>query len=122
MAVAYHQRRGLYSRDEAKDIISFLWKRLTGDNVKDWFNGSYRIINERPVISDSKIKRPDRIIVDNNRNAIVIDYKFGKKRDDKKYGRQVKGYIDKLKETGRFSSVKGYVWYVRNDEILFVGN
>lgn len=122
MAVAYHQRRGLYSRDEAKDIISFLRKRLTGDNVKDWFNGSYRIINERPVISDSKIRRPDRIIVDSNRNAIVIDYKFGKKRDDKKYGRQVKGYIDKLKETGRFSSVKGYVWYVRNDEILFVGN
>lgn len=119
-AVTYLRRKGYYSPKDAEDIISFLREKLNRPEIKGWFDKSNRIINERSIIDRSKIERPDRIIIDKNRNAVIIDYKFGEKMDDSKYGAQVRGYVNKLKETGKFLSVKGYIWYVKLNRILFV--
>lgn len=119
-AVRYFQRKGLYSKDDAARTIEFLNKKITESEAKVWFNSKWRVVNERAIIWKSEFKRPDRIIIDKDRNAVIIDYKFGQNRDDTNYGLQVKKYVDRLKETGKFLSVKGYIWYVRDDIIIYV--
>jgi hypothetical protein len=46
--------------------------------------------------------------------AIVIDYKFGKEREE--YYDQVKNYMELLKAIG-YTNVKGFVWYVYKNYI-----
>ena len=45
---------------------------------------------------------------------IVVDFKFAKKRDE--YHEQVKEYISLLQSMG-YKNVKGYLWYVFNNDI-----
>ena len=52
--------------------------------------------------------------------AVVIDYKFGSSGSHKKYLRQVRDYTERLKKTGKFSYVKGYLWYVKENVVMSV--
>ena len=47
-------------------------------------------------------------------SVIVIDYKFGEKKDS--YKGQVRRYCNLYRDMG-FRNVSGYVWYVREDEV-----
>lgn len=52
-------------------------------------------------------------------DAVVVDYKFGESHDsDRRYRRQVEGYMSLLRRTGMFRSVTGYLWYVRLGEVV----
>ena len=47
---------------------------------------------------------------------VVVDFKFGKR--NKKYNKQVKGYIQLLVRMGYpQEKIKGYLWYVEEGEI-----
>ncbi len=113
--------RGLASESLVQQIGSAISDALDSQWGKKWFRPGLRVINERTIIGRpaddekdiEKYKRPDRIIVDRKGNATVIDYKFGASTEnDNKYRRQVREYIDRLKKTGLFTTVKGYLWYV----------
>lgn len=81
-----------------------------------WFDPEVRVLNERTILrKGEKYHRPDRIIIRGNDTAEIIDYKFGVRRP--KYRKQVREYCDLLVATGRFRSVKGYIWYVPSGEI-----
>lgn len=113
--------KGLMTRDKGTEVEAFLRRRIMDEKVKEWFDGSARVVNERVLIMGKKVRRPDRILIYPGNRAVVVDYKFGhsnKKKDE--YSRQVKEYVDGLKATGRFISVKGYLWYVAEDRIDFV--
>lgn len=89
---------------------------------KGWFGGRYIILAERPVFDlNDKTRRPDRIMIDNRTGeCVVVDYKFGEVPDNNSHNRQVSGYVDKLKRSGNFSSVEGYIWYVKERKIVKV--
>lgn len=53
--------------------------------------------------------RPDRVMIKGS-EVVVIDYKFGEK-EDKKYIRQVKYYVEQIKKMG-YTDVKGYICYL----------
>ena len=72
--------------------------------VKHWFDGSWKVINERNIMTTERILRPDRIMV-SGENAIVVDYKTGEQKSNK-YNSQVKRYAKTLKETG-YQKVEG---------------
>lgn len=112
--------RGLVEQDRIDRIRSLLTTALEGVRERGWFGARYRVINERPIsIPDEKfrriIRRPDRIMIDSEGNAIVVDYKTGEKESG--YKRQVKRYMDLLSRTGRYASVTGYLWYLSSGEV-----
>ena len=83
------------------------------EDVKDlgWFDERNRIINERPILQrEMKGYRPDRIVIDADGNATVIDYKFGEM--EASHNRQVSNYALLLTKSKRFTSVSAYLWYV----------
>lgn len=107
--------QGDITREKGKELTEFLKQRISLPEVEGWFDGSYRVITERPLLRRGyAMTRPDRVMVDKEGNAVVVDYKFGESRaKDTSYMRQVKEYVGNLKDTGLFMSVKGYLWYVR---------
>ena len=120
-AIKYLKRKGIIDEEEGVEIEEFIGKRLQTEKVRRWFDGSLRILNERSLIGDGgEIYRPDRIMVDDSGCAVVIDYKFGDVEDEVHYGKQVKRYVDTLKSTGRFFGVKGYLWYMKQNKVVFV--
>ncbi|MBA7589193.1 hypothetical protein ES708_31274 [subsurface metagenome] len=69
------------------------------------------------LLKDGKIKRPDRVIY-NNEKTVVIDYKFGEIKEPK-HLLQIRQYIKYLSEMG-YKRTEGYLWYVEMDEVVCV--
>lgn len=107
---------GKVSKTEFDEIQLSLQKNLQLPEVKEWFNGTYKVLNERNLLTSDKLLRPDRIMYTGNQ-AIVVDYKTGEHLD--KYIYQVKEYARVLQNAG-FAHVTGYLWYLQNGEIVKV--
>lgn len=83
-----------------------------------WFAPGCRVINERGIVVDGKVRRPDRIIIRPDGTAVIIDYKFGDHRNDKAYTRQARRYASALLKTGLTKKCEAYIWYVSLGEVL----
>jgi len=105
---------GLINEDELIEIESRLRVSLEDPQISHWFDGSYSVINERSLLTNERILRPDRIMFSGD-EAIVVDYKTGEKKSDS-YNRQVKRYAETLKDTG-VKKVTGFLWYINQDEV-----
>ncbi len=105
---------GVINEFEMTEILNILNYNFQNPQIADWFSGKYKVLNERSLLTNERLFRPDRIIISEN-NAIVVDYKTGEKKSDS-YNRQVKRYAKILKETG-FEKVEGYLWYINQKEI-----
>ena len=84
----------------------------------DWFSGNYTLFNEAAIIyRDGGIlnnRRPDRVMIMPDGRAIVVDFKFGRDKED--YLHQVQEYMDLLRKMG-YKNVEGYIWYVYLNKI-----
>ena len=116
--------KGEISSAEASQMAALLTAKVSKREVRDWFTGDWRVINERPILrNDLEMKRPDRVMISPQGDAVVVDYKFGESEaTHKRYSRQVYNYVEMLKNTGQFRSVTGYLWYVRLDKLELVAN
>lgn len=109
---------GLLSRQDMPAVSERLSRMLASVEDMHWFDGTYSVMTEVPIIAPGGDNyRPDRIMC-RGEEAIVVDYKFGKARDGQ-YRRQVLGYMNLLSTMG-FSTVKGYLWYDREDGVEVV--
>lgn len=107
------QIKGVISEKLEVELNHFLKECLSEEQVRCWFDGTYRVLNERSLFSKRKhLSRPDRILISPEGDLIVIDYKFGEKTEVAKYRRQVAEYMRLLKGMNKFRSVRGYLWYV----------
>jgi ATP-dependent exoDNAse (exonuclease V) beta subunit len=108
--------QGIISTTESTQIKNTLRNAMENEKTKAWFSVGYTILNEADIIgSAGNIKRPDRIMIKDD-TAIVVDYKFGKESDMGKHQNQVKQYM-KLMSEMQFSSVKGFLWYVMENDV-----
>ena len=121
--------KGMMTRDEYDKYNKLLAERLADTRVAEWFAKDNRLMVERPISTAAHTeKRPDRIVIRPNGKIMIIDYKFAERTeiDDKKYSRQVRGYIDAFcRASGTPKDlVSGYVWYIQPEcpesEILSV--
>lgn len=105
------------------DIRKMLAKCLENKQVAEWFTNKWRVFTECSILtydkSDGKaiIRRPDRVVTDGEQ-TIIIDFKFGKPRDE--YKEQVAQYM-KLLENMKYKNVFGYIWYVYENKVEPVG-
>ncbi len=107
-------KEGKITEDELTEIENIINKNLEIADVKPWFDSSYQILNERDLLSETKLLRPDRIMYSGD-SAIVVDYKTGDKIPTK-YQKQVESYAQTLKQSG-FKKVSGYLWYLNLNEV-----
>ena len=109
---------GKIDENERLIIQQELGSSIQSPEVKHWFDGSWKVINERSLLTPEEVLRPDRIMV-SGESAIVVDYKTGKQKSEN-YNRQVMNYAKILKETG-FEKVEAFLWYVALNEVERVG-
>lgn len=117
--------RGKISEEEEKEIFDQLSTALDNPEAQRWYSPEMKVYNERRLFIRENFNKedpkhfdqiPDRIVVDSSGNATIIDYKFGEEADS--YKTQVRRYVSLLRKTGKFSSVKGVLWYMGKDEII----
>ena len=102
--------------DSIKDLIS---NHIKESGVSSWFDGTYNLFNEASIIfRDGGIlqtRRPDRVMIKPDGTAIIVDFKFGREREE--YLHQVREYMDLLRKMG-YPHVEGHIWYVYTDKII----
>jgi ATP-dependent helicase/nuclease subunit A len=95
-------------------VKSEILNMLNHPIAKNWFDGTYKIYNEKQLLTPFNVFRPDRIMIQNN-EAIVVDFKSGALKKSI-YNEQVKRYCHTLIESG-IPDVTGYIWYLTTNEI-----
>jgi ATP-dependent helicase/nuclease subunit A len=110
-------REGLITTDQKDIIKDQLRELLTNSQVASWFDPSWEVRTEIPILLPSGVEnRIDRLML-KGRKAVVVDFKTGipSKADQK----QVRDYIDILRKMN-FLDVDGYVLYIRTKEVVSV--
>ena len=98
-------------REEAETIIKQMF--IESKDYK-WFDGTYKVLNEKEIISDGKTKRFDRIMFGEN-EVIIVDYKFSEDTEyEKKYRKQLNEYKKIVSEMG-YENIKTYLWFIGNE-------
>ncbi|MEP1487937.1 MAG: UvrD-helicase domain-containing protein [Algibacter sp.] len=83
--------------------------------LKPYYNSDLIIYNERDIISKGGVVlRPDRVVINNLNEAVIIDYKTG--QEDKKHKQQLQLYQDAL-QTMDIKVTKKLLVYI-NESVL----
>lgn len=118
LALKRLRMEGVITSDEQeKEIQKLATWALGHPKVKEWFSGKWELYNECAIIYTEKgelqTRRPDRVMMKDGQ-VVVVDFKFGKKRPS--YHKQVRDYMSLLASMG-YSHIRGYLWYVFNNEL-----
>ena len=63
-AVKRIETEGKIGSDESAKMITELNDLLSDPEVKSWFDGTFRVVNERSILTGANgVKRPDRIMI-----------------------------------------------------------
>lgn len=101
--------RAHFSQEQRDELIRQLGQAIEQVKDRGWFDGYRRLLAERPIMSEGKILRPDRVVWTADGHIDVIDYKTGK--EEQRYSDQVVGYAEALRRQG-YGDVRGFIWYV----------
>lgn len=113
-AVSEMMHTGKINVEESLEIKEKLNYFLNQEIVKNWFSTQYKIINETDIITpEQQLYRPDRVLI-KQKQAIVIDYKFGN-RQEKKHQQQIKHYMQLIRKMGY--DTEAYICYVELDKV-----
>ena len=111
---------GIIGRAETEEEIRELTRKAFAQpQIKDWYSGTWQLFNECDIIwqenGELRNRRPDRVMMRDGA-IVVVDFKFGK--PNKKYNKQVQGYMELLVRMGYdANAISGYLWYVEEEII-----
>jgi RecB family exonuclease len=92
---------------ELKPLVNTI---VNHNQLKAYFKSTLTIYNEKDIItSQGEIVRPDRIVIDNNNQAVILDYKTGD--ENPRHKEQLLTYQDVLEDMN-FEVVKKILVYV----------
>lgn len=99
------------SYNELKEMLN---KLVSNPILEPYFSPKYTIYNEQELLgAEKQLLRPDRLVIDNKKNVVIIDYKTGK--DNPKYAIQLNEYEQVLKFMGY--TIKHKLLVFINEEI-----
>jgi hypothetical protein len=71
---------GKIDSKDAETLQEEITELLSDSEIRNWFDGTFRVVNERNILTGAHgLKRPDRIMIGKN-EVIVVDYKSGELR------------------------------------------
>ena len=109
----------------AENLVSEFNKVLIDENVSRWYDGSCEVYNEFNIIdpnsTSDKLKRPDRVMIFPD-EVVILDYKFGKEENIKRYADQVRYYAKLISQMKGFAGkrISAYIWYYFRSELVKV--
>lgn len=108
---SYCQQHHL-SSDDAQTISQRIAKMMQAEDNHKYFDPQYRVKCEASIIVNGEVRRPDRIVYDEN-ETFVVDFKTGTYNEEthRKYQRQVAEYADALTTMG-FPNVQSVIIYL----------
>ena len=105
---------GVISSKQSKLLETIIHKLIDHNDLKALFDSRLTIYNERDIISkNGQLLRPDRIVINDKNQAIIVDYKTG--LQDSTHKEQLFDYQYVLEEMN-FEVIKKILIYI-NDEI-----
>ncbi|MFC4722749.1 UvrD-helicase domain-containing protein [Geojedonia litorea] len=105
---------GQINSSQSEILRPFIKNIIQHKQLKAYFDSELTIYNERDIISeDGKIIRPDRIVLNKKKEAVIIDYKTG--HLDPKHEKQLDNYKEVVENMG-FKVLKKILVYI-DDEI-----
>lgn len=109
---------GVIRNEEKEKVVrEVAQKAFSSPEIQDWYSGEWTLFNECAIIYKEKgvlqTRRPDRVMMKDDQ-VVVVDFKFGK--ENPKYNKQVKGYMNLLTRMG-YKNITGYLWYVDEERI-----
>ncbi|MDR1757621.1 MAG: UvrD-helicase domain-containing protein [Bacteroidales bacterium] len=109
--------RGELSEAEKTQYLEIVKTQIANSRKWDWFSNKYNIHNETAILmDDGRENRPDRVLVDGDGNVTVIDYKTGETKPG--HIKQVENYMALLSQMQKYRTIKGYVWYLSENQII----
>ncbi len=105
------QREGWLDAQQKDKASQVLFDVLQLDALQPWASGKFKRLAEQNMVSEKReLRRPDLVLY-NNTETIVYDFKFTTGEKDKaKHEKQVGEYTGMLQQMG-FANVKGFVVY-----------
>ncbi len=108
-------KSSMLNTDQAIILKELVLKIVEHPKLKNYYNENDTIYNERDIITkEGIILRPDRVVLNSQNEAIIIDYKTG--AENKKHEQQLQLYQDVLEEM-KINVTKKILVYT-NDDIL----
>jgi ATP-dependent exoDNAse (exonuclease V) beta subunit len=88
---------GTINLQQKNELTILLNSIVEHPNLKDYFSDDVTVYNERDIITNNGIiLRPDRLVFNNKKEVVIIDYKTGK--PDQKHAQQLQTYQDALED------------------------
>jgi ATP-dependent exoDNAse (exonuclease V) beta subunit len=101
------------TKPQSQAIKSLVLQIVNHPLLTNCFNIENTIYNERDIITEhGMILRPDRVIINNHNEAVILDYKTGK--EDRAHVQQLITYQDTL-EMMNFKVIKKILVYINKD-------
>jgi ATP-dependent exoDNAse (exonuclease V) beta subunit len=101
-----------------EEAVSRQIRQMTGHPVAgEWFTGKWKVMTETSLLTSLATLRPDRMMFSEGK-AVVVDFKSGLERKES-HRKQVQMYTEIMKQAG-FSDVSGYIWYIRDNEVIMI--
>jgi ATP-dependent exoDNAse (exonuclease V) beta subunit len=108
--------RGLIANTQAQEIKKMLTNVINHPELENYYQQNITIFNEREILSTTgEIIIPDRMIINDNNEAIIIDYKTG--RPDKKYHDQLNNYGSIIERLG-YKVIKKLLVYLGENVVI----
>lgn len=108
---------GLIKQENVSELKHVVTKIVNHETLHGFFSDQYQVYNEKDIITnDGRILRPDRVVINSDNEAVLIDYKTG--YEDYSHHLQLNTYADVLHQMS-YSVTKKLLVYV-NDDIKVV--
>lgn len=109
------QQAGSITPSQQQQVSAVLNAVVAQPILENWRNGNMQRLSEREMINSGReLRRPDLVLY-NQQETLVIDFKFTEERSShQRYQRQVQEYIELLQQTG-FTNIAGYILYAGNE-------
>lgn len=96
-AISSFTASAIINQKQAQLLKTKILQIVSHPELENYFNNTHTIYNERDIIAkNGKTLRPDRLVINKNNQAVIIDYKTG--LQNPKYQHQLQDYQDVLED------------------------
>lgn len=108
--------KGEISAEENKEYKRLLHSICTQPEINSYFVEGIEVWNEKEILHQGKLLRPDRVVLI-NKKAVILDYKTGEA--SARFLQQIQEYAQAIEELG-YHVEKKIIVYIRENEISIV--
>ncbi len=110
--------RGEIEVSQKKTLLNELTNVVTHPELTKYFSANNKVFNERDIISEGKVFRPDRVTIDTDGLATIIDYKTGIYSET--HAKQITEYAHVLQKMGFNVGCKILIYFNENITLKYL--